>query len=322
MEPYNNNESNIDPNEALGQRVFLYMYIANAVIAYVLGYFLYQLLLEVYDSEVGRDKDFPFPPQFITVTFLASVYLIIPSFVDMVYYCYNWNNLNVFIGLKMMVMTIPVIVFVFFITVKYMYNTKEPYLGQLSSLITNFRSISRKLLVGLLTLAIVFLILNVFPTLLLFFAHPLNTFTLLVFHIALFYTETITGMLVIKQCCKCEHNQGSSTEQPKRSNKLPSMAHNRQESKGGEIKYNSTCNILCRLVLAIGVVIIICFVYIIVMWFYQILFLRSLINNLAFDYFIKYIPNVVIAVFGYMYLIQKGTFSNKEKENQEHPKSD
>ena len=78
MESYNYHESNKDPNEALGQKLFLYMYTVNAVIAYVFGIFLYRLLLKVYDSEVEREKDFfddPFRVQFFIVTLLASVYI-------------------------------------------------------------------------------------------------------------------------------------------------------------------------------------------------------------------------------------------------------
>ena len=52
------------------------------------------------------------------------------------------------------------------------------------------------------------------------------------------------------------------------------------------------------------------FVYLSVMWFYQFLFLRNLSNNLAFDIIIKYIPSVGIAAFGY--LIRKG---NEKKED-------
>ena len=50
------------------------------------------------------------------------------------------------------------------------------------------------------------------------------------------------------------------------------------------------------------------------MWFYQFLFLRNLSNNLTFDIIIKYVPSVGIAAFGY--LIQKGTFSQKEDKNE------
>ena len=39
----------------------------------------------------------------------------------------------------------------------------------------------------------------VFPTLLLLFAHPMNTFSLIVIHVALFYTETMAGVLFMEQ---------------------------------------------------------------------------------------------------------------------------
>ena len=302
MEPYNYHESNKDPNEELGQSLFYWMYLVKAPIAYIIGIFLYLELLEVYDSKVGRDKDFPF--QFFTL--LASVYIGALYLTDMVYYCYyNWNNRNVFIDLKMTVMTIPVMFYVLFIVVKYathtctcMSNTTVPCLRRLSSLNEISSNIRIKALVGLLTLAIVLFLLNVFPTLLLFFAHPMNTLALLVIHVALFYAETMAGMLVIKrlnkcECCKRDHHQGSSTEQ-------------------------STCNtngvmLAIWVVLALIGLVIIVIVYTIAMCFYHILFLRSLINNLAYNIFIKYIPGAGIAVFGYKYL---KTFSNKKKEEE------
>ena len=325
MELYNNNESNIDPNEALGQKLFLWAYIVTTVIAYRFGIFLYQLLFEVYDSEVGRDKDFPFPAQFLTVTFLASVYIGALYVTDIIYYCYNWNNLNVFIGLKMVVMTIPVMVYILFIAVKYdiltctcMSNTKAPCLRRLSPLNMIF---SREFLVGLLTLAIMLLILSIFPTLLLFFAHPMNTLALLVIHIALFYTETITNMLVIerlKLSRKREHtcNKGSFKEQAYKSkqyNKLLSMAHSTRENEEQKIDYRSYTY---GVVLAIGVVIMINrlgIVYIIVMWFYQFVFLRNLNNNLALDIIIQYVPSIGIAAVGSLIQIWK---SKKEDKNE------
>ena len=290
MEPYNYYESNKDPNEILGQELFFWMYIVLAVITCFIAIFLYQELHKVHDSElgkenpeerkeVGRDKDFPFPVQFFTVTFLASVYIGVLYATDLGYYIYNQNNCNVFIVLKMMVMTIPVIVYVVFIAVKYyklkcMSNTRRSTpLNMISS------NIRREVWVGLLTLAIVLLILSIIPTLLLFFAHPLNTFTLLLTHIALFYTETTIGMLVIKQPNKCKW-----------------------------------------MVLKIIGLLMIAIVYPTAMWFYHIVFLRSLINNLAFKIFTKYIPSVVIAVFGYMYLIQKGKKDENEKKQQKSEK--
>ena len=65
------------------------MYIANALIAYSFGIFLYQILLNVYNSEGEREKDFfddPFRVQFFTVTCLASAYFGILYLTDMSYY--------------------------------------------------------------------------------------------------------------------------------------------------------------------------------------------------------------------------------------------
>ena len=56
VETYNYHESNKEPNEALGQRLFLY--IVNAVTTYFFAIFLYRLLLKVYDSKVEREKNF------------------------------------------------------------------------------------------------------------------------------------------------------------------------------------------------------------------------------------------------------------------------
>ena len=316
------------------------MYIVNALTTYFFGIFLYRLLLKVYDSEVEREKNFPFRVQFFTVTLLASVYLGAIYLTDMGYYYHNWDNRNVFIVLKMIFITIPFMGWVLLITVYYCKsdtlrsNTKALCLRRTSFLVTisgHWRNISRVVLVGLLTHEIVLIILSIFPTLLLLFAQPTNTFALLVIHIALFYTETITGMLVIerlnKSMCiqkllhKCrsrkrEHNKEGFTEQAcksKRYNKLLSMAQNTRENEGGEIEYNSFINGVVLLIGVAPMFIGLGFVYISVMWFYQFLFLRNLNNNLAFDIIIKYVPSVGIAAFGY--LIQKGTFSKAKKED-------
>ena len=98
------------------------MYIVNAAIAYVFSIFLYRLLLKVYDSEVEREKNFfddPFRVQFFTVTLLASVYFCALYLTDMGYYFYNWNNLNVFIVMKMVFITMPFIGWVLLIAVYY-----------------------------------------------------------------------------------------------------------------------------------------------------------------------------------------------------------
>ena len=330
VEPYNYYESNKDPNEALGQTLFLYMYIVNAAIAYFFGIFLYQLLLKVYDSEVEREKKFfddPFRVQFFTVTFLASVYFGALYLTDMGYYLCKWNNPNVFIVLKMVFITMPFMGWVLLIIFYYCTsdtlrsNTKALCLQPSSFLdiiCSHWSNITRVCLVGLLTHEIVLIILSVFPTLLLLFAQPTNTFALLVIHVALFYTETIAGILVIKQLnknmwiqkllrncctCKCKHTLKPEYEPI-------------TDAKANE--NGKKCNhIINGVVLAMGLVLMLFglgFVYVSVMWFYQFLFLRNLSNNLAFDIIIKYIPSIGIAAFGY--LIQKGIFKKRDKNEE------
>ena len=237
VEPYNYHESSKDPNEALGQKLFLYMYIVNAVIAGIFGIFLYRLLLEVYDSAIKRKKNFfedRFRVQFFTVTLMAGVYFSALYLTDMGYYFHNWDNPNVFIVLKMVFMTMPFMGWVLLILVYYCKsdtlrsNTKALCLRQSSFLNTisrHWSNIIRVVLVCLLTHEIVLIILSVFPTLLLLFAHPMNTFALLVIHVALFYTETIAGILVIerlyknmwipkllRKCCTCKCKQTREQE--------------------------------------------------------------------------------------------------------------
>ena len=369
------------------------MYIINALIAYFFGIFLYRLLLNVYDSEVDKDKVFfddRFRVQFFTVTLLASVYFCALYLTDMGYYFYKWNNLNVFTYLKVVFMTMPFMGWVLLIIVYYCKSdtlrseTKELCLRQSSFLdtISHYRSnIIRVVLVGLLTHKIVLIILSIFPTLLHLFAQPSNTFALLVIHVALFYTETMTGMLVIEQlkkyivriqkllhtckcctctckCCTCTCKRCTCTckhKNTQRSQDSTKLLHTckcctntcklkntqrSQDSTGEErepiahephTEYRAITsertvrntkgneednNIIKEVMLLIGVVpmfVGLGIVYVSVMWFYQVLFLRNLNNNLAFDIIIKYVPSAGIAAFGY--LIQKGTFSKTKKED-------
>ena len=258
-------------------------------------------------------KNFPFRVQFFTVTLLASIYLGAIYLTDMGYYFHNWDNHNVFILLKMIFITIPFMGWVLLIAVYYCKsntlrsNTKALCLRWTSFLVTissHWRNISRVALVGLLTHEIVLILLSIFPTLLLLFAQPTNTFALLVIHIAIFYTETLTGMLVIEQLnksmciqkllhkcrsSKWEHNKEGFTEQAcksKRYNKLLSMAHNTWENEGGEIEdsiINGVVLIIGVAPMFIGLGFVYMYEHVSVKWFYQFLFLRNFNNNFTFD---------------------------------------
>ena len=142
-------------------------------------YFLFQLPLQVYDRKVKREKDFfgdPFQAQFFTVTLLASVYIGALYLTDMSYYIYNWNNLNVFIVLKMVFITMPFMGWVLLVAVYYYKpdtlrsNIKPDTLRSNIKPDTLSSNIIRIVLVGILTHEIVLILLSIFPTLLLLFA--------------------------------------------------------------------------------------------------------------------------------------------------------
>ena len=224
-------------------------------------------------------------------------------------------------------MVIPLFWFVFNI-IRY-YCTKDEDRKTVSECIT------RIAVVVPLTLALVLVMLSIFPTLLLLFAYPLNTFSLIVIHVALFYTETMAGVLFIHQVYTCKqactrkyHNteiviedtctteSGNTTYTTVTENTTESRnatdttvtENTTDTTESGNTACCCTCNVILALLGVAGMLIV---VYLSVMLFYEFLFLRNLSNNLAFDIIIKYIPSVGIAAFGY--LIRKGTFSKEDK---------
>ena len=208
VEPYNYHKSNKDPNELLGQKLFLYMYVTNAVVALIVGIFiLLPLLFRVYDRAAKRNNKFfsdPTRVQLFTVTLLASIYISAVYIADMYYYIkISYKYFNLFLILKLLFEVLVLVLLLFFyivfniIHVRCCHTEGKDYK-------TVFAQISRIAVIVPLTLAIVSVMLIIFPTLLLLFAHPMNTFSLIVIHVALFYTETMAGVLFIDQVYTCK----------------------------------------------------------------------------------------------------------------------
>ena len=139
------------------------------------------------------------------------------------------------------------------------------------------------------------------PIILLLFAHPMNTFALLGIHVALFYTETMVGILIIDRLklCKCSCRDDYSPE------RQPLIGRNKEDQP-------SYCTTACKIILwPILLLIASGFIYFSVICFYQFLFLRNLSsNNLGVDIIIKYLPSIAIGAFGFGI---KTTFSKKDK---------
>ena len=133
-------------------------------------------------------------------------------------------------------------------------------------------------------MALILLSVSVFPTLLLLFAHPENTFALIIIHVALFYTETVIGAYVIEQLNKHIHPR----ERPVGYGPLGGSAN------------QSSCSRKCLLIIGIlALVPVLILVYFSLVWLYQFLILRNSSSNIAFDMIIQYVPTVAIAAFGF-----------------------
>ena len=395
VEPYIYHESNKDPNELIGQTLFVYMYVTNAVVALIVGIFILPLLLKVYDRAAKKNDKFfrnSTRVQLFMVTLLASVYIGAVYIADMYYYIkISYKYFNLFLILKLL-FEVLVLVILLFWCFYIVFNITRCYRTEGEDRKTALARISQIAVVVPLTLTLILVMLSIFPTLLLLFAHPMNTFSLIVIHVALFYTETMAGVLFMdqlymyKQACTIgqslrnngyrrvpeedielhadtteqrnatgttqqrnatgttqqrnatgtteQRNATGTTEQRNATGTTEqrnATGTTQQRNATGTTQQRNTTgtteqrnptevlhkkdnyNVTLLLFGVIGMLIILGFVYLSVMWFYQFLFLRNLSNNLAFDIIIKYIPSVGIAAFGY--LIRKGTFSNEKKED-------
>ena len=202
MEPYNYHESNKDPNELIGQTLFVYMYVTNAVVALIVGIFILPLLLKVYDCAAKKNDKFfrdSTRVQLFMVTPLASVHIGAVYIADMYYYIkISYKYFNLFLILKLLFEVLVLVILligVFYIVFKIVrcYHTGG------EDCQTVLARISQTAVIVPLTLALILVMLSIFPTLLLLFAHLMNTFSLIVIHVALFYTETMAGVLFMDQ---------------------------------------------------------------------------------------------------------------------------
>ena len=295
-------ENTEDSNEVLGQILFAYMYTLNALIALLVGGFLLQILFKKYKKYKDNANNLTFfqdkhKVQFLVVTFLANTYITFLYVIDIVYHLSYYEHFNIFVLLKMLYGLITFgLVFLFII----LYHSCKRTGCCRCSFECNCEGIVRTLLASLLTLAVALLILNILPFILLLFAHPMNTFALLGIHVALFYTETMAGILIIDRLklnlCRC-----SDEYNPERQQLI-------QRDEENQISHCTAAKIICwagLLLIASG------FIYFSVICFYQFLFLRNLSsNNPGVDIIIKYLPSIAIGAFGFGI---KATFSKKGK---------
>ena len=208
-------ENTDDSNEILGQKLFAYMYTLNALIALLVGVFLLPSLFRIYDNADTNNKTFfenKIKVRFLVVTFLMSTYITLLYAIDIFHHIIYLENINLFVFMKVLYGSTTFGLVVIFI-ICYHCSCKD----YKCSCVYNCKGIIRTLLTSLITLALALLILNILPFILLLFAHPMNTFALLGIHVALFYTETMAGILIIERLISCtdtDTDKDTSTPTP------------------------------------------------------------------------------------------------------------
>ena len=196
-------ENTDDSNEVLGQKLFAYMYTLNAIIALLVGAFLLPSLFRIYDNADTSNEPFfenKMKIRFLVVAFLMSTYITLLYAIDIFHHIIYLENINLFVFMKVLYGSITYALVINFIFC-YHCSCKDYKCCCICkcSCIYNYKGIIRTLLTSLITLALALLILNILPFILLLFAHPMNTFALLGIHVALFYTETMAGILIIER---------------------------------------------------------------------------------------------------------------------------
>lgn len=309
---------NDSPELVIGEILFGIMYLVNALISLSVGI---MLLPRVYDHIAIPKEEFfkdPIRVQWLTAALLAGAYFLAVIGTDAYFLSVNVKSFNLFILLKLIFSFIPLL-FAVISSICYWckkshaeyhtpYNKCGTTFNECGSIFIKcdtdsivFILFTKITLVVTVWLAIYLLSLSIVPTVLLLCAYPMNTFALIVIHVALIYFEIKVGTFVFMMlweisfylenkdflCLKCMSC---------RSNRIASS----QDDK-------PTC--VCR-VLRIGTVIIfmlfvLAVVYFTFIWFYQFILLRSVSSNVAVDIILKYIPSAVIGLFGFF--ISKGT---------------
>ena len=330
----------------IGKLVFGFMYSVNFLISLSLSLTLLPGFLKVYENTVqeGDFFDDPGRVQWFTAALLALAYIIAVIAAE-IFQLVNLSkncNLDIFIVLKC-VFSVILSPFVIGLLI-YLYCTKETH--------AKFdTAIAKKLiLVGVVWLAIYLLALSIVPTVLLLCAYPMDTFALIVIHVALVYFEIKVGMLVFMQlsmskcmsCCrqlsraldKCPRHRDSHefllSEETSDNSSLqadvePSGADSQTNQPRGNNKATSDAHglqggrccscmcLVCRVITGFVMFIGLVGIYFAFIWFYQFILLRSVNSNVALDIILKYIPSAVIGLFGFF--INKGiSYEHQEKD--------
>ena len=303
-----------------GQIVFTIIYTVNVLLSMVLTVFLLPSVFAAYDTVANRGTflDNPSQVQLMVIALLASLFMIAIYISEVIQLC-DTHGSNPLTWLKFIS---SILILTSCLTVTNIhYVCCQP---------RNFLNILKMCGVTLLSAFIFTLIRDIFPTILVFFAFSVDTFALLALHVALFYTETMVGTLVVCQSHKFWKTLRSKfnnikmstryhhmaldqlteeTEETELSNEFLSVSsagsdensHLLQRLKKSLALFNNSC--VCMFSCVLGVLsfcVAVVLFYLCMMWFFQLLILRNLGHNTAFSVMIKYVPTAAIGLFGFV----------------------
>ena len=199
-----NTPNSCDPDRGYGLHVFTFIYTVNILLSMVLTVFLLPSIFVAFDTVANKSTflDNPSQVQLMVIALLASLFMIAIYISDIIQMLCNPQNFTVkFLSndiwhnplfvLKFVSSTI--ILFLCTVVTNVQYVCFQP---------RNCLNILKMCGVTLLSAFIFTLIRDIFPAILLLFAFPVDAFALLALHVALFYTETMVGTLVVCQSRK------------------------------------------------------------------------------------------------------------------------
>ena len=203
-----NASSSSDLDRGYGLCVFTIIYTINILLSIVLTVFLLPSIFAAFDTVANKSTflDDPSQVQLMVIALLASLFMIAVYITDFIQMSENLhsnpqnrtaqflqNNIwqNPLFRLKF-ISSINVLILCTVIT-NIQYVCCQP---------KNCLNILKMCGVTLLSVFIFTLIRDIFPAILLLFAFPLDVFALLALHVALFYTKTMVGTLVVCQSRK------------------------------------------------------------------------------------------------------------------------
>ena len=298
--------------------------------------FLLPTIFVAYDSVTNRNTvlDNPSQVQLVVIALLASIFVIFFYLSEI--YQLTRSIQNPFACLKNLSSMVVFILCIVFAIIHYVCFQPR-----------NCLNILKIFGVALLSAFIFTLVRDIFPAIILMFAFPVDTFALLALHVALFYTETMIGTLVVCQSRKYwktwkmwkmlrrKFKIDETTNLINLGNRRAELQNDNEETHETEMsnasefiivsfaKSNEPSNLphqpkrakvcACTFLCVLGVVtlcVTMLLFYVCMMCFFQLFILRNLDHSTAFSVMLKYVPSAAIGLFGFV--VGKSTlFHNK-----------